>query len=92
MSRSPKLFEAVPNFSEGRDENKIERIVGAVRTIPGVRVLDLHSDPDHNRSVVTFVGEEGPLLEASLALAHACATEIELSAQSGVHPRMGSLD
>jgi glutamate formiminotransferase len=53
----PKLFEAVPNFSEGRDEAKISRIVSSVRNTPGVRVLDLHSDPDHNRSVLTFAGE-----------------------------------
>jgi glutamate formiminotransferase len=88
----PKLFEAVPNFSEGRDGEKISRIAGSVQAVPGVRVLDLHSDPDHNRSVLTFVGEEGPLLEASVALARACATEIDLATQSGVHPRMGALD
>lgn len=86
------LFEAVPNFSEGRDEKKIGRIVESVASIPGVRVLDLHSDADHNRSVITFAGEEGPLLEASIALAETCAKEIDLSTQIGVHPRMGSLD
>ena len=88
----PKLFEAVPNFSEGRDQEKISRITDSVRGTPGVSLLNLHSDPDHNRSVLTFVGEEGPLLRASLALARACATEIDLAAQSGVHPRMGALD
>lgn len=88
----PKLFEAVPNFSEGRDAGKISRIADSVRNTPGVHVLDLHSDPDHNRSVLTFVGEEEPLLRASAALARACAHEIDLAAQSGVHPRMGSLD
>ena len=88
----PKLFEAVPNFSEGRDEAKISRIASSVRDTPGVRVLDLHSDPDHNRSVLTFAGEEEPLLRASVALARSCAREIDLAAQSGAHPRMGSLD
>jgi glutamate formiminotransferase / 5-formyltetrahydrofolate cyclo-ligase len=88
----PKLFEAVPNFSEGRDEARILRIADSVRNTPGVRVLDLHSDPDHDRSVLTFVGREEPLLRASVALARACAYEIDLAAQSGVHPRMGSLD
>ncbi len=92
MSASPKLFEAVPNFSEGRDQEKISRIAGSVRDTPDISVLNLHSDPDHNRSVLTFVGEEEPLLKASIALARACATEIDLTAQSGVHPRMGSLD
>jgi glutamate formiminotransferase len=86
------LFEAVPNFSEGRDEEKIDRIADSVRAVPGARILDLHSDPDHNRSVLTFVGEEEAVLEASVALARACASEIDLAAQTGEHPRMGSLD
>lgn len=90
--RPKKLFEAVPNFSEGRDPEKIARIAASVRKTPGVTVLNLHSDPDHNRSVLTFVGEEGPLLEASIALARSCLVEIDLAAQRGVHPRMGSLD
>ena len=92
MSAPPKLFEAVPNFSEGCDGEKISRIAGSVQAVPGVRVLNLHSDPDHNRSVLTFVGEEETLLQASVALARACTTEIDLTAQSGVHPRMGALD
>lgn len=89
---SKKLFEAVPNFSEGRDPEKVRRIADSVQTVPGVRVLNLHSDPDHNRSVLTFVGEKEPLLDASVALARACVREIDLAAQSGVHPRIGSLD
>ncbi len=88
----PKLFEAVPNFSEGRDRGRISRIANSVRDTAGVSVLNLQSDPDHNRSVLTFVGEEGPLLRASVALARACLREIDLTAQSGVHPRMGVLD
>ncbi|MBA2693354.1 MAG: glutamate formimidoyltransferase [Rubrobacter sp.] len=86
------LFEAVPNFSEGRDEKKIKRIVESVRSTPNVRVLDLHTDPDHNRSVITFAGDEEAVLEASISLAKTCAGEIDLSRQTGVHPRMGSLD
>jgi glutamate formiminotransferase / 5-formyltetrahydrofolate cyclo-ligase len=88
----PPLFEAVPNFTEGRDEEKIERIVAAVRAIEGVRVLGLHSDPDHNRSVLTFAGGEDAALGAAVALAEACASEIDLVSQTGEHPRMGSLD
>jgi glutamate formiminotransferase / 5-formyltetrahydrofolate cyclo-ligase len=88
----PTLFEAVPNFSEGRDEEKIARIVAPVRAVPGVRVLGLHSDPDHNRSVLTFAGVEEAVLQAALALAEACAGEIDLASQKGEHPRMGSLD
>jgi glutamate formiminotransferase len=88
----PPLFEAVPNFSEGRDGEKIGRLVAAVRAVEGVRVLGLHSDRDHNRSVLTFAGEEGAVLEAAVALAKACASEIDLASQTGEHPRMGSLD
>ncbi len=71
---------------------KIERIADSARTVPGVRVLGLHSDPDHNRSVLTFAGEEAAVLEAAVALARACASEIDLASQTGEHPRMGSLD
>lgn len=86
------LFEAVPNFSEGRDQARISRIVESVRAVSGIHVLDLHSDADHNRSVLTMAGEERPLIEAATMLARACADEIDLRDQEGVHPRMGSLD
>src|SRR5919107_318448 len=56
----PPLFEAVPNFSEGKDATKISRITEAVRAISGIRILGLHSDPDHNRSVLTFAGGVDP--------------------------------
>jgi glutamate formiminotransferase / 5-formyltetrahydrofolate cyclo-ligase len=88
----PPLFEAVPNFSEGRDAARISRIAQSVRAVPGVRVLNLHSDPDHNRSVLTFAGEEDAVLEAAVTLAGACAAEIDLASQTGEHPRIGSLD
>ena len=86
------LFEAVPNFSEGKDGAKISRISDVVRAVPGVRVLGLHSDPDHNRSVLTFAGEEDAVLSGAVALARACATELDLASQAGEHPRMGVLD
>ena len=88
----PPLFEAVPNFSEGRDQAKISRIAGSVRAVPGARVLGLHSDPDHNRSVLTFAGEGDAVLNAAVALAETCCAEIDLASQAGEHPRMGSLD
>jgi glutamate formiminotransferase len=86
------LFEAVPNFSEGRDQARISRIIEAVRAIPGVRILGLHSDPDHNRSVLTFAGGEDAVLSGAVGLAKACARELDLASQSGEHPRMGVLD
>jgi glutamate formiminotransferase / 5-formyltetrahydrofolate cyclo-ligase len=89
---STSLFEAIPNFSEGRDGAKISRIANAVRAVPGVCVLGLHSDSDHNRSVLTFAGEEDAVLSGAIALARACASELNLTTQTGEHPRMGVLD
>jgi glutamate formiminotransferase len=86
------LFEAVPNFSEGKDLAKISRITDAVQDVPGVRVLGLHSDPDHNRSVLTFAGDEDAVLSGAVALAKACTAELDLASQAGEHPRMGVLD
>jgi glutamate formiminotransferase len=92
MALPAPLFEAVPNFSEGKDGAKISRITEAVRAVPGVRVLGLHSDPDHNRSVLTFAGEEDAVLAGAVTLAKACAIELDLASQAGEHPRMGVLD
>ena len=92
MTLPTPLFEAVPNFSEGRDGAKISRITGAVRAVPGVRVLGVHCDPDHNRSVLTFAGQEHAVLSGAVALARACAAELDLASQAGEHPRMGVLD
>lgn len=86
------LFEAVPNFSEGGDATRISRITAAVGAVPGVRVLGLHSDPAHNRSVLTFAGEEETVLSGATGLAKACSAELDLATQSGEHPRMGVLD
>jgi glutamate formiminotransferase / 5-formyltetrahydrofolate cyclo-ligase len=92
MALPAPLFEAVPNFSEGKDRTKISRITEAVRAVPGVRVLGLHSDPDHNRSVLTFAGEEDAVLAGAVTLAKACTSELDLASQAGEHPRMGVLD
>jgi glutamate formiminotransferase len=85
------VIECIPNVSEGRDRVAIDGIVAAVAA-SGCRVLDLHVDPDHHRSVVTFVGEADELFEGALALAREATARIDLRAQRGVHPRMGSVD
>jgi len=85
------VLESVPNLSEGRSEEKIERFAAAVRG-SGCRLLDLHSDPDHNRSVLTFVGDPDRLFDAVLALAGAAIELIDIRSHHGVHPRIGSLD
>lgn len=85
------MIECIPNVSEGRDRAAIDGIVDAVAA-SGCRVLDLHVDPDHHRSVVTCVGEEDELFEGVLALTREAMARIDLRAQRGVHPRMGAVD
>ena len=62
-----QIVECIPNFSEGRRLDVVDAIVAAIRSVPGVTVLDRSSDPDHNRSVVTFVGAPGAVVEAAFA-------------------------
>jgi len=85
------LVECVPNLSEGRDPERIARLVAAVER-PGVALLDRHSDPDHNRTVLTLAGHPEPLLEAVLSLAECALREIDLREHAGCHPRIGALD
>ncbi|MBD0337764.1 MAG: glutamate formimidoyltransferase [Thermoleophilia bacterium] len=83
-------LEAVPNFSEGRDRATIDALAAALSE--HADLLDVHSDPDHNRSVFTLVGEEKPLEEALVA-GVACARErIDLRRHEGAHPRTGAAD
>jgi glutamate formiminotransferase len=87
-----RLIECVPNFSEGRDHKKIEALVAAMSGIKGARVLDVHSDPDHNRSVVTLAGEPEPVTEAALRGMGKAAELIDLRHHRGGHPRIGATD
>jgi glutamate formiminotransferase len=83
-------LEAVPNFSEGRDRGVIDALARALAS--RARLLDVHSDEDHNRSVFTLVGDDSALVEALLA-GIACARErIDLRRHEGVHPRIGAAD
>jgi glutamate formiminotransferase len=83
-------LEAVPNFSEGRDADTIGAIGSAMSA--RARLLDVHSDPDHNRSVFTLVGEDEALVEALVA-GIACARDrIDLRRHEGAHPRIGAAD
>jgi len=85
------VIECVPNVSEGNRPATIDALAGAVAR-SGCRVLDLHIDPDHNRSVLTFVGDEASLLDGVLDLAREARDRIDLRVQRGVHPRMGAID
>jgi glutamate formiminotransferase len=86
------LIESVPNVSEGRRADVVQALVDAVRSVSGVRLLDYSSDPSHNRSVLTMVGEPAPLQTAILALFEAAVARIDLRRQSGGHPRVGAVD
>jgi glutamate formiminotransferase len=87
-----KIVECVPNFSEGRREQVVEQIVAAMAQCPGMRVLDVQSDPDHNRSVVTLVGEPQAVTEAAFQGISTAAELIDMNHHRGGHPRMGATD
>jgi glutamate formiminotransferase len=86
------IIETIPNVSEGRRADVIERLVGAVRGSPGVRLLDSSSDASHNRSVLTFVGDADALRTAVLSLFEAAVATIDLRRHTGEHPRVGAVD
>ena len=85
------LVECVPNFSEGRDKDKVDAIVDAMK-MPGVYLLDRESDGDHNRSVITLVGEREAIQEAAIRGVGKAAELIDLNVHTGAHPRMGASD
>jgi glutamate formiminotransferase len=86
------LIECVPNFSEGRRQEVVRAVAEAARRSGPVRVLDLSSDPDHNRSVLTLAGDPEALRAAVEALVAVCVERIDLRVHSGRHPRMGAVD
>jgi glutamate formiminotransferase len=86
------IIECVPNISEGRDTGSIEAVAAAVRSTPGVRLLDVSSDASHNRSVLTFVGDAPAIRAGVSALFRAALERIDLRRHKGEHPRMGAVD
>ncbi|MFA6435205.1 MAG: glutamate formimidoyltransferase [Elusimicrobiales bacterium] len=87
-----KFVECVPNFSEGRDLSKIDAIVKAAAAVPGVLVLDVEKDADHNRTVLTFIAPLETAVEGMFQTAKKAAELIDLNHHKGEHPRMGALD
>jgi glutamate formiminotransferase/formiminotetrahydrofolate cyclodeaminase len=85
------LVECVPNFSEGRDAAKVDAIVEAMK-LPGVTILDREMDADHNRCVITLVGEREAIQEAAIRGVGKAAELIDLNVHQGAHPRMGASD
>lgn len=87
----PTLVECVPNFSEGRDKAKVDAIIEAMK-MDGVYLLDQEMDADHNRCVITLVGEREPIMEAVLRGVGKASELIDLTRHQGAHPRMGATD
>src|ERR1700756_1108161 len=85
------LVECVPNFSEGRDQSKVDAIVDAMK-MPGVYLLDREMDSDHNRCVITLVGEREAIQEAAIRGVGKASELIDLTQHKGAHPRMGAAD
>lgn len=92
MTSPKKLIESVPNFSEGRDAAKLDRLLQPFRARDGVKLLDYQSDVDHNRTVVTIVGEPEALRQSLLEAAGAAIDLIDMTRHQGQHPRMGAVD
>jgi glutamate formiminotransferase len=86
------IVECVPNFSEGRDALVVSGIARAIDETPHVRLLDRTSDPDHNRSVLTFAGTPEGVAHAAFEAVRVAAATIDIARHTGVHPRLGAAD
>ena len=87
-----KIVECIPNISEGKNQEVIEAVLNEVRSTPGVTLLDHSSDPNHNRTVITFLGSPEGVADAAVKLAKKAAELIDLTKHVGEHPRMGAVD
>jgi glutamate formiminotransferase/formiminotetrahydrofolate cyclodeaminase len=87
-----KLVECIANYSEARRPEVVEEIAQAIRDVDGVQILNVQSDSDHNRSVITFIGEPGAVEEAAFASIAKAAEKIDLEQHTGEHPRIGATD
>lgn len=89
---SNPLIECIPNFSEARRPEVVEKIIDSIKNVPGVHILDQHSDMDHNRTVVTYLGSPPAVREAAFQAIKTAAELIDLNVHSGEHPRIGATD
>jgi glutamate formiminotransferase len=87
-----KVLLCEPNISEGRDLGVVDQVLGQVRRVEQVKIIDHSSDPDHNRSVLTYLGEPEPVLEATKAMAAKALELIDMRTHRGSHPRLGAVD
>jgi len=87
-----EIVECVPNFSEGRRKEVVDAIADAIRSVPGTKLLDVEMDANHNRAVVTFIGDRKAVAEAAFRGAEKAVALIDLTVHRGEHPRIGALD
>ncbi len=87
-----KLIECIPNFSEGRDQEKIKKIRDSIAKVKGVHILHLTSDHNHNRTVITFAGDPKAVCSAAFEAVKTASKLIDVSEHKGVHPRIGATD
>jgi glutamate formiminotransferase len=87
-----EIVECVPNFSEGRRKEVVDAIASAIVSVPGIRLLDTEMDPNHNRSVITFIGDRSAVAEGAFQGAKAAVARIDMNTHRGEHPRVGALD
>src|SRR2546422_3484474 len=92
MGMAREIVECVPNFSEGRRKEVVDAIVAVIRSVPGTKVLDVQMDANHNRAVVTFIGDRRAVAEAAFRGAQKAVELIDLNVHRGEHPRIGALD
>ncbi len=86
------IIMCAPNISEGKNHDIIEQIIAEIRRTPGVKLLDHSSDETHNRSVLTYLGEPAPVLQATMAMARKALDLIDMTVHHGAHPRLGAVD
>lgn len=87
-----KTVMCVPNISEGKDLKLVDQVVSEIRRVAGVKVQNVSSDPDHNRSVLTYLGEPEVVLKATQAMAKKAFELIDMTKHHGSHPRLGAVD
>ena len=87
-----QLVECVPNISEGRDQQKIDLIVDAVRSVPGCTILGVEPDHDYHRTVITFAGSPSDVVSGAIALIEASIEHLDMQTHEGEHPRLGVVD
>lgn len=92
MGKGKKIIESVPNYSEGTDGQKIEKIVAEIKGTPNTRIVDIQYDSNYNRAVITFVGTPDAVLKANVAAAKKAISLIDMNKHKGQHPRIGAVD